>query len=219
MARDLSHLRESYERAGLRRAHLDPDPVVQFERWWDEWLATDPYDPAACVLATAGADGRPSARVLLCRGFDHDGFVVYTNRSSRKGRELDVNPWASVVFTWLELSRQVRIEGPVAKVADEVSDAYWASRPRGSRIGAWASAQSEEVADRAELEQRRAEAEARFGVTDDGDPIERPPYWGGYVVGIDRIEFWQGQPDRLHDRFEYRRTGDGDGWEIVRLSP
>lgn len=217
MGRDLSHLRESYERAGLRRADLAADPVAQFEAWWDDWLATDPYDPAACVLATADADGRPSARVLLCRGFDHDGFVVYTNQQSRKGRELAANPWASLVFAWLELSRQVRIEGPVTPLDDATVDAYWTSRPRGSRIGAWASNQSEEVADRAELDRRRLEAEARFGVTDDGQPVERPPYWGGYRIGIDRIEFWQGQPNRLHDRFEYRRGGDG--WAIRRLSP
>lgn len=217
MSRDLSRLRETYQHAGLRRADLADDPIVQFERWWDAWAATDPYDPAACVLATADGDGRPSARFVLCRTFDADGFVLYTNQESRKAFDLDANPRASLVFGWLEVARQVRIEGPVSVVDDATADAYWASRPRGSRIGAWSSNQSEVVSGREELEQRRAEAEARFGVSDDGHPIERPPYWGGYRVGIERIEFWQGQPDRLHDRFEYRR--ERDGWRIDRLSP
>jgi pyridoxamine 5'-phosphate oxidase len=215
--RDLSGLRESYERSGLRRVDLAADPVDQFARWWDAWLDTAPYDPAACVLATADATGAPSARVLLCRGFDADGFVLYTNQHSRKGQELAANPRAALVFAWLELSRQVRVEGLVSVVDAAAADAYWDSRPRGSRIGAWASDQSEVVADRAELDRRRAEMEARFGTTDDGDPIERPPYWGGYRVSIERIEFWQGQPNRLHDRFVYERADDG--WTITRRSP
>lgn len=223
VGRDLSDLRESYERAGLRRADLAPDPIAQFTRWWDEWLLTDPYDAAACVLATASVDGRPSARYVLCRGFDADGFVVYTNQRSRKARDLADNPWASLVFGWLELSRQVRIEGPVTILDDATVDAYWSSRPRGSRIGAWASDQSEPVASRADLDRRRAEAEARFGATDDGDPVERPPYWGGYRIAVDRLELWQGQPNRLHDRFEYRRptssSGASTAWELTRLSP
>lgn len=217
MSRDLSALRESYQRAGLRRSVLAADPVAQFEHWWDEWQATDPYDAAACVLATAGADGQPSARFVLCRGFDADGFVVYTNQESRKARDLAANPRASLVFGWLELARQVRIEGPVSVVDGATADAYWATRPRGSQIGAWASAQSEPVPDRAALDAQQEAAEQRFGTDPSAGPIPRPAHWGGYRVGIDRIEFWQGQPDRLHDRFAYTRA-DG-AWRIERLSP
>ena len=217
MTRDLSNLRESYQRAGLRRPNLAADPVVQFELWWDEWAATDPYDPAACVLATADASGRPAARFVLVRSVGPDGFVVYTNQHSSKGRDLEGNPQASLVFGWLELARQVRVEGPVAKVDAATADAYWAERPRGHQLGAWASEQSSPVASRAELDGRLAEVEARFGADPDGAAVPRPPHWGGYRVGIERIEFWQGQPDRLHDRFEYRR--DGDGWAISRLAP
>jgi pyridoxamine 5'-phosphate oxidase len=218
MSRDLSALRESYQRAGLRRSVLAADPLEQFEHWWDEWQATEPYDAAACVLSTADADGQPSARFVLCRGWDGDGFVLYTNQESRKARDLAVNPRASLVFGWLDLARQVRIEGPVTVVDGAVADAYWASRPRGSQIGAWASAQSEPVPDRGALDRQQEAAEARFGTGAEAGPIPRPPHWGGYRVGIDRIEFWQGQPDRLHDRFEYRRTPSG-AWQIDRLSP
>lgn len=218
MSRDLSALRESYQRAGLRRSVLAVEPVVQFEHWWDEWQATDPYDAAACVLSTADPDGQPSSRFVLCRGWDADGFVLYTNQESRKARDLAANPRASLVFGWLDLARQVRIEGPVSVVDGATADAYWATRPRGSQIGAWASAQSEPVPDRAALDQQQEAAEARFGTDPADGPIPRPPHWGGYRVGIDRMEFWQGQPNRLHDRFGYRRSPSG-AWTIERLSP
>ncbi len=219
MSRDLSHLREQYQRAGLRRHDLAADPITQFERWWDQWAATDPYDGAACVLATADGDGRPSARYVLCRGVDEAGFVVYTNQTSNKARELAANPRASLVFGWLALERQVRIEGPVSLVTDAEADAYWTSRPRVSQLGAWASDQSEVVADRAELERQLREAEERFGGPDADTAVPRPPEWGGYRIGVERAEFWQGRPGRLHDRFEYRCPPSGGRWLIDRLAP
>ena len=220
MTRDLSHLRETYQTAGLRRADLAADPITQFEAWWDQWLAVAPIDAAACVVATADADGRPSARFVLCRGVDERGFAFYTNQDSRKGGDLAENPHAALTFGWLELARQVRIEGPVTHVSAEEADAYWASRPRGSQLGAWASDQSEVVSGRAELDQRQSEAEAEFGGPDDDRPIPRPPQWGGYRIGVDQAEFWQGQPNRLHDRFRYRRNqADPTTWDIDRLAP
>jgi pyridoxamine 5'-phosphate oxidase len=220
VTRDLQSLRERYDRGVLRRADLAADPIEQFGHWWDEWMGVPRYDAAACVLATAGADGTPTARYVLCRGFDERGFELYTNQESRKARDLRDNPRAALVFGWLEENRQVRVEGPVSLIEDDVADAYWASRPRGSQLGGWASDQSEVLASRDELDRRRAEVAERFGGEDDGDPIPRPPFWGGYRVGLDRVEFWQGRADRLHDRFEYRRDEhQPDRWRIARLSP
>jgi pyridoxamine 5'-phosphate oxidase len=220
MSRDLGHLREHYVAGTLRRADLAADPIAQFERWWDEWLAADRYDPAACVLATADAHGRPSARFVLCREYDAHGFVIYTNLESRKAADLTANPVASLVFGWLDQDRQVRVEGEASLLDDATVDAYWASRPRGSQLGAWASSQSAVIDGRESIEARLAEAEARYGAGDDGPAVPRPPYWGGYRVSIGRMEFWQGRPDRLHDRFAYRRDASVDGgWVIERLCP
>lgn len=222
MSRDLGHFREDYTVSELRRAQLDPDPLLQFRRWWDEWTATDRYDAAAGVLATASAEGRPSARYVLCRGFGPDGFHVYTNLESRKGRELRANPYASLVFGWLEVNRQVRIEGAVEELEPDVVEAYWASRPRGSRIGAWASDQSRPLQDRDELDRRAAAMSERFGGDDPAldaeHPVPRPADWGGFRLVPDRYEFWQGRLDRLHDRFAYERGTDGS-WSIGRLAP
>ncbi len=212
--RDLSAIREQYQRAGLSRPDLAPDPIAQFERWYDEWTATDPYDAAAMVVATVGADGRPSARYVLLRLVDQRGFVFYTNYDGAKGRELEANPRAALTFGWIDLERQVRVEGHVEQIAAEESDAYFAKRPRGSQLAAWASPQSEVIPDRALIERRFADLEARYADHD----VPRPDHWGGYRVIPEQVEFWQGRADRLHDRFRYRHQAGG-GWLVERLAP
>lgn len=206
--------RPEYRERGLTEADLDPDPFVQFQQWLDAAIAANLIEPTAMTLATATPEGRPAARMVLLRGFDERGFVFYTNYDSRKGEELAANPWAALVFYWAALERQVRIEGAVAPVASEESDAYFATRHPGSRLGAWASPQSRPIPDRAALEQRMAELEAQYP---DG-AVPRPPHWGGYRVTPASLEFWQGRPNRLHDRLRYRRQPDGL-WLIERLAP
>ena len=197
----------------LERGDLAADPIEQFRRWFDEAADAGVPLPNAMGLATAGADGRPSVRHVLLRGVDVRGFTFFTNRESRKGRQLAENPHAALVFLWKELDRQVEVEGRVEATADEESDAYFSGRPRGAQLGAWASPQSAVIAGRDDLLEGVAEVVARVG---DGD-VDRPPYWGGYRVVPDRIEFWQGHEDRLHDRFAYTRTDAG--WRIDRLAP
>ena len=197
----------------LNEGDVDPDPITQLLRWLDEARGAQPVGFDAAVLATSLND-IPAARAVIVRGVDKRGLIFYTDRHSRKGRELAANPQASVVFTWHGLERQVRVDGDVEPIPDEESDAYFASRPRGSAISAWASQQSEVIPSRDVLEQRVAELQERFG---DGD-VPRPPRWGGYLVRPREIEFWQGRPDRLHDRLRYRRDDTG-GWTIERLSP
>lgn len=205
----------------MHRSDLADDPVRQFDRWFGDWIEQPHPDPAACVLATADAAGRPSARWVLCRAYDQRGFVIYTNFESRKATDIEANPWAALVFGWHDQERQVRVEGPVTVVDDAEADAYWDGRPRASRLGAWASDQSEVIVDRGELEQRVHDVEDRFGVSEADGPVPRPSFWGGYRIAPERVEFWQGRPDRLHDRFRYRRNDEdpAGGWVIDRLAP
>ncbi|MEA3121679.1 MAG: pyridoxamine 5-phosphate oxidase [Paraburkholderia sp.] len=209
----LAELRKDYARGSLDEKSVDPDPIRQFKLWLDQALDAQLPEPNAMTVATVDAQGRPSARILLIKGVDERGFVFYTNYESRKGRELAGNPHASLLFHWIELERQVRIEGVVEKTSAEQSDTYFTSRPLASRIGAWASEQSCEIASRAELEAREKTFTERFG-----DTPPRPPHWGGYRLVPERIEFWQGRPSRLHDRLLYTRQA-GNRWQISRLSP
>ena len=214
MHEDLSHLRKEYTRHGLHESELAATPVEQFRTWFTAACEGGVEAPDAMTLATADGDGRPSARIVLLKGYDERGFVFFTNYESRKGRELDANPNAALLFFWSELEQQVRIEGRVERVTAEESDAYFAVRPFGSRIGAVASRQSEPLASREDLEARVRELESRFGPSGE---VPRPPHWGGYRLLHERVEFWQGRPSRLHDRLLFTR--EGDGWPVVRLSP
>jgi pyridoxamine 5'-phosphate oxidase len=207
----VARLRKEYTRAGLEEA--EPDPIEQFRRWFDETLAAGLHEPNAMTLATAAPDGRPSARVVLLKGFDERGFVFYTNYEGRKGEELEANPNCALVFYWGELERQVRVEGRASRVPKRESDEYFGSRPRGSQLGAWASEQSRPVGGREVLEEQLRGLEAEYA----GREVPRPPFWGGYRVEPEVIEFWQGRENRMHDRLVYRRSGGG--WGRERLQP
>ena len=209
----LACLREEYEAEGLSMAAADPDPVRQFDRWLDEAVAAAVPQANAMTVATVDERGHPSARVVLLKGYDRSGFVFYTNMESRKSAELEANPRAALCLLWLELHRQVRIEGPVEAVSDRESDEYFASRPREARIAAAASPQSREIPDRTALERLVTGKEADF----EGGDVPRPAHWGGWRVRPERFEFWQGRPHRLHDRIVY--LADRDGWRRVRLAP
>lgn len=213
---DLDALRQEYETSPLDVADLAADPITQIERWLARWLEVAPNEPAAVVLATADASGRPSARNVLLRGVDQRGLTFFTSYESRKAADLAVNPQATILFSWVPLLRQIHVGGRVEQVPAGESDAYWVTRPRGSQLAAWASTQSSVLPDRAALEARFAEAEARFA----DDEVPRPAHWGGYRLVPDTVELWQGRPNRMHDRLRYQRpAGDPEGWEVVRLSP
>lgn len=233
----IADIRREYTLAGLRRKDMDADPILQFKKWFEQasgartsgrvlkffvnlykslLLVTgaEPMDVNAMTLATVDKEGRPSARVVLLKGVDDRGFIFYTNYNSRKGQELAGNPQAAVVFYWADLERQVCIAGQVQQLPPAESETYFNSRPRGSRIAAWASDQSQVVRDRAELEAKWQRLETQYP----GQQVPKPPHWGGYVLVPRRIEFWQGRPNRLHDRFRYTRQPDSQ-WQIERLSP
>ena len=211
---DVSGVRRDYKRAALNERDAAPEPIAQFRAWLADALAADPLDPTAMTLATADREGRPSARIVLLKGYDERGFVFFTNYGSRKACELLVNPRAALVFYWPASDRQVRVEGTVGKVSREDTAAYFATRPLASQLSAWASRQSAPVASREELERALAAAAERFA----GSEVPAPDFWGGYRLNPTWVEFWQGRESRLHDRLVYRRDPGGP-WTIERLQP
>ncbi|MGE3181547.1 MAG: pyridoxamine 5'-phosphate oxidase [Phycisphaerae bacterium] len=212
--RPVDSMRREYGATALDESSAHPNPIEQFRTWFESARSIDPHEANAMTLATVDGDGRPAARIVLLKDFNESGFVFYTNRASAKGRALAENPECALVFWWPSLERQVRVEGTVSLVDDATANEYFASRPRQSQLGAAASEQSSVISDRATLESRFAELNARFA----NQPIPRPPTWGGYCVKPRAVEFWQGRESRMHDRLLYTRSATG-GWVIRRLSP
>ncbi|MEP6463779.1 MAG: pyridoxamine 5'-phosphate oxidase [Frankiaceae bacterium] len=210
-------MRRAYLAGGLEEADMAADPLTQFGRWFADAVTAGLREPNAMVLATATRDGAPSARLVLLKEYDDTGLVFFTNYDSRKGAELAANPRAALLFPWHDLERQVRVEGGVERIPTAASEEYFVSRPRGSRLGAWASPQSDVIGSRAELATRLAEVTARFGPAEDDPAVPLPAYWGGYRLIPEVVEFWQGREDRLHDRLRYRRADAG--WLLERLAP
>ena len=210
----IADIRREYARARLDETHVSPDPVVEFDRWFTQAREAKVSEPNAMTLATATREGAPSARIVLLKGYDERGFVFFTDYRSRKGTELEQNPQASLVFFWPELERQVRITGTVERTSAQESEAYFRTRPRGSRLGAWVSHQSRVIPSRAQLESGLRQVKERFPT----DDVPLPPYWGGYRLRPQEVEFWQGREDRLHDRIRYLQK-KGGGWQLERLSP
>ena len=213
-SRDPGALHYEHVGKGLRRSDLDPDPIKQFANWFTAAIEAGVRDVNAMSLATTGHDAKPSVRIVLVKEFDQDGFVFFTNYESEKGKQLEANPYAALGFYWIELDRQIRISGKVEKTSRKESQTYFHSRPLGSQLSAWASRQSEVIDARRVLDARMAEMTERFQNT----PVPLPAHWGGYRLKPDTLEFWQGRPNRLHDRFRYTRLTDGS-WQIDRLAP
>lgn len=214
MNRDLSDIRRTYDWGELTESEMAKTPMLQFDKWYTEVLKSNNPEPTAMILATVGNDGMPHNRVVLLKSYNEKGFVFYTNYESRKGRDLNANPKVAVTFFWPEMDRQVRIEGRVERVSEKESDKYFESRPVESQLGAWASGQSKIVADREELENTFSEVKDKF----EEKTIERPKFWGGYRILPCRVEFWQGRPNRLHDRLVYQEF-NGNLWKVNRLAP
>lgn len=210
---NLRQMRQEYAAGSLNENEMASDPIQEFEQWMDAAINAGLSEPNAMIIATATPDGKPSARVVLLKEFNQEGFVFFTNYNSRKGKELKQNPSAAILFDWHDIERQVRIEGMVEKISEEASDEYFNSRPESAKIGAWASPQSRIIKDRDELEKLQEEIEDQF----DDLPVHRPSHWGGYLVRPTSIEFWQGRPNRMHDRIVYYKTEDG--WTMHRLAP
>ena len=215
--RDLAALRREYSIGGLSESDLAPEPIAMFRRWLHDVTVAGLHEPNAMVVSTATPDGVPSSRIVLLKGLDDRGFVFFTNYKSRKGAELDANPAVALLFPWHDLERQVRVEGRASRLDDAANAAYFATRPRASQIGAWASPQSQVVSSREELDRRYAETAARFGGPHGDQDIGLPPDWGGYRVAPEVVEFWQGRRGRMHDRLRYVRTENG--WRTERLAP
>lgn len=212
---DLSQFRRDYLKGGLARSSLAPDPVLQFTTWFEQARATDIPDPTAMILATVGADGQPSQRTVLLKYYDETGFVFFTNFESRKAREMAANPRVSLLFVWLDLERQVQINGIARRISASESAKYFMSRPKDSQVAAWVSSQSHPLSSRQMLMQKFQEMKRKIGE----GKVPIPSFWGGFRVRPDEVEFWQGRKNRLHDRFLYTRKDDDDGWKIGRLSP
>lgn len=211
----IADLRQDYLLKSLDVSDVNANPFLQFEKWFNEALKSEILEPNAMTLATVSSEGKPSARVVLLKGLETEGFVFYTNYDSKKGQDMDQNPYVALCFNWLDLQRQVRIEGIVSKVSDEISTEYFNSRPKSSRIGAWSSPQSQIVGNRAFLEEKYKELSQKYENT---EGVPRPKFWGGYIVKPTMIEFWQGRSSRLHDRIVYEKT-EGGAWKIERLAP
>ncbi len=212
--KDIQSLRREYRLRSLLEKDVDSNPMLQFEKWWDEAIKNNIVEPNAMTLATCNSSGKPSARIVLLKGLHEDGFLFFTNYDSRKGKEIEINPFVSLVFLWKEIERQVRIEGSVEKISEAESDAYFSKRPRESRIGAWSSHQSTPIERREVLEKNYEQYDKKF-TTDD---VPRPKNWGGYIVHPNLIEFWQGRQGRLHDRLQYNLSANKT-WKIERLAP